>query len=172
VIDQIIHSGTVHRAYLGIILQSVDKDLADALGLDKAEGILVSDIMKDSPAAKGGLLQGDVIVQYNQNPAKNVAKLRNEIAMMSPGDVINLKVLRNNRPLQLKIGLGSQTEVEVVTAETIQKMGLEVESLTPELAAKLNFPTDLQGVVITKVQPGSPAQAAGLRPSFLITGVA
>ncbi len=172
VIDQIIHSGTVQRAYLGIILQPIDKDLADALGLDKAEGILVSEVVKDSPAAKGGLLQGDVILQYNQNAAKNVSKLRNEIAMMSPGAEINLKVLRNNRPLQLTIGLGSQTEVEVVSAETIQKMGLEVETLTPELAVKLNFPSDLQGAVITKVKPGSPAQAAGLRPSFLITGIA
>ncbi len=172
VIDQIINSGTVQRAYLGIILQPIDKDLADALGLEQAQGILVSEVMKDSPASKGGLLQGDVIVQYNQNSAKNVSKLRNEIAMMSPGDELSLKVLRNNRPIQLKIGLGGQTEVEVVSAETVQKMGLEVESITPDLAAKLNIPADLQGVVITSVKPGSPAQAAGLRPTFLITGVA
>lgn len=172
VIDQIIHSGTVQRAYLGIILQAIDRDLADALGLEKADGVLVSEVMKDSPAAKGGLQQGDIIVQYNKNGVKNVAQLRNDIAMMNPGTEIQLKVLRNNRPITLSIGLGSQSEVEVVTAETIQKMGLEIETLTPELAAKLNYPSNLEGVVITKVKPGSPAQAAGLRPSFLITGVA
>ncbi len=172
VIDQIINKGTVQRAYLGIILQGVDKDLAEALGLEKTEGVLVSEVLKDSPAAKGGLQQGDVILEYNKMPAKNVTRLRNEIAMMNPGQEIKLKVLRGNKPLQLAIGLGSQSEVEVVTTETIQKMGLEVETLTPELAGKLNLPSDLEGVVITKVKPGSPAQAAGLRPSYLITGIA
>lgn len=172
VIDQIINKGAVQRAYLGIILQAIDKDLAEALGLEKSEGVLVSEVLKDSPAAKGGLQQGDVILEYNKLPAKNVTKLRNEIAMMNPGAEITLKVLRNNKPVVLSIGLGSQSEVEVVTAETIQKMGLEVETLTPELAGKLNLPTDLEGVVITKVKPGSPAQAAGLRPAYLITGIA
>jgi serine protease Do len=172
VIDQIIHSGTINRAYLGVMLQLVDKELADALGLEKQEGVLVSEVVKDSPASSHGLLQGDVILQYNDKPVKNLGKFRNDIALMEPGKEITLQIFRNHKTIQLKVPLGSQSESEVVSTEMIQKIGLEVESLTKELAGKFNFTTDVEGVVISKVKPGSPAHQAGLKPSFIITGVA
>ncbi len=172
VFDQIMNSGGVQRAYLGVILQQIDKELADALGLDKPDGVLVSDIMKDSPAAKAGLQQGDIILQNNDKPIKNVAKFRNDIAMMDPGQIVNLKILRNNSPLDLKIPLGVQSESEVCSAEMTQKIGIEVENATPEMASRLNIPSNTIGVVITKIHPGSPAHLAGLKPGFLITGVA
>ncbi len=172
VFDQIMNSGGVQRAYLGVILQQIDKELADALGLDKADGVLVSDIMKDSPAAKAGLQQGDIILQNNDKPIKNMAKFHNDIAMMDPGQTVNLKILRNNSPLDLKIPLGVQSESEVCSAEMTQKIGIEVENATPEMASRLNIPANTIGVVITKIHPGSPAHLAGLKPGFLITGVA
>ena len=172
VFDQIMNSGGVQRAYLGVILQQIDKELADALGLDKPDGVLVSDIMKDSPAAKAGLQQGDIILQNNDKPIKNVAKFRNDIAMMDPGQIVNLKILRNNSPLDLKIPLGVQSESEVCSAEMTQKIGIEVENATPEMASRLNIPSNTIGVVITKIHPGSPAHLAGLKSGFLITGVA
>jgi len=172
VFDQIMNSGGVQRAYLGVILQQIDKELADALGLDKADGVLVSDIMKDSPAAKAGLQQGDIILQNNDKPIKNAAKFHNDIAMMDPGQIVNLKILRNNSPLDLKIPLGVQSESEVCSAEMTQKIGIEVENATPEMASRLNIPSNTIGVIITKIHPGSPAHLAGLKQGFLITGVA
>ncbi len=172
VIDQIMDKGSVKRAYLGIILQPIDKELSDALELDKPEGILISDIVKNSPAAEAGLQQGDIILQYNDKPVKNVNKFRNEIAMMNPGVNVQLKVLRNHKLLTIPITLGSQKDGEVISAELTQKLGIELENLTPETAAKLGYSSDVSGVVISKVKPGSPAAMAGLRPAFLITGVA
>jgi len=172
VIDQIVDSGTVKRAYLGIILQPVDKDLCDALSLDKQDGILVSEVVKDSPAFKGGLQQGDIILQYNDKPAKNVNKFRNDVGMMNPGADIKLRILRNNKPQNLNLVLGVQTEGEVVSGELIQKIGIDIQNLTPEMAAKLGYMSDVSGVAITQVKPGSPAAMAGLRPNYLITGVA
>jgi serine protease Do len=172
VIDQIMNSGGVHRTYLGVIPQQIDKELADALGLDKLDGVLISDVMKDSPAAKGGLQQGDIILQYNDKAAKSVSKFRNDIALMDPGQIINLKVLRKNSPMDLKIALGVQNESEATLAEMTQKIGIEVENATPEMASRLNLPAETIGVVITKVQPGSPAHLAGLKSGFMITGVA
>jgi serine protease Do len=172
VIDQILNGGTVQRAFLGIILQPVDKELCDALNLDKQEGVLISEIVKDSPAQKAGLLQGDIILAYNDKPAKSVAKFRNDIALMNPGTDLKLKILRNNKPLTFTVKLGSQAENEVITAEVFSKIGLEVDNLNPELASKLGYSSELEGVVITKVKPGSSAAQAGLRPGFLITGVA
>lgn len=172
VIDQIMDKGTVKRAYLGIVLQPVDKELCAALGLDKPEGILISDIVKESPAAEAGLQQGDIIMQYNDKAVKNVNKFRNDVAMMNPGSSVQLKILRNHKLQTISVLLGSQNDGEVISAEVLQKLGIDLENLTPEAASKLNYSSDVSGVVIAKVKPGSPAAQAGLRPSFLITGVA
>jgi serine protease Do len=172
VIDQIMDKGSVKRAYLGIVLQPIDKELCDALELEKAEGILVSDIVKGSPASEAGLQQGDIILSYNDKPIKNVNKFRNDIAMMSAGSSVKLKILRNNKPQTLSIVLGTQNEGSVISAELTQKLGIELENLTPEAASKLGYGSDVSGVIISKVKPGSPAAMAGLRPTFVITGVA
>ncbi|HSX25469.1 MAG TPA: Do family serine endopeptidase [Chlamydiales bacterium] len=172
VVDQIVNNGIVKRAYLGILLQPMDKELSDAMGLEKQEGILISDVVKDSPAAKAGLLQGDVVLQYNDKPVKNVAKFRNDIALMNPNTPIKLKILRNSKPMTLSVTLGSQSEGEVIAGELPQKLGIELENLTPEWSSKLGFASEVAGVVISKVKPGAPAALAGLRPGYLITGVA
>lgn len=171
VIDQLMQDGNVKRAYLGVVLQPVDKELADALGLEK-EGILISEVVKDSPAAKAGLENGDIIIQYNDKPIRNVTKFRNDIAMMNPGTDVKLRVLRNSKQMNVTATLGAQNEGEAISAETIQKIGIQIENLTPDIAAKLGYSSDVDGVLISKVKPGSPAANAGLRPSFLITGVA
>jgi serine protease Do len=172
VVDQIIDGGTVRRAYLGIVLQPIDKDLANAVGLDKQEGILISEVIKDSPAHKAGLQQGDIILFYNEKPAKNVTKFRNDIALMTPSTDIKLKIIRNNKPTTITVFLGSQTEEGGPTAEIAQKIGLEIDNLTPEIAARAGVPSNTEGVVITQVKPGSSAALAGLRPGYVITGVA
>ncbi len=171
VITQLMGDGNVKRAYLGVMLQPVDKELSDALSLEKQEGILISEVMKDSPAAKAGLKDGDIITQYDGKPVKNLNKFRNDIAMMIPGHEISLRVLRNNKPMSITATLGTQSDTEVST-EITQKMGIEIENLTPETASKYGYNADVEGIVITKVKPGSPAANAGLRPSFIITGVA
>ena len=172
VISQIKDNGIVKRGYLGIVLQPIDKDLADAFGLDKQEGLLVAEVMKDSPASKGGLQQGDIIVQSNRAGVKNVQKFRNDVALMNPGESIQLNILRDGAPLNLTIQLGSQNNAELATAEMTQKLGIEVDTLTPDLAAKLGYPAEMSGVVITKVKPNSPAAQAGLRPMHVILSVA
>jgi serine protease Do len=172
VIDQIMEKGSVKRGYLGVILQPIDKELGNALELDKPEGILISDVMKDSPASKAGLQQGDIILQCNGKPIKNLNKFRHDIAMMTPGMTVQLKILRNGKTQTVKVELGSQNDGEVMSVELTQKLGIELENLTPELSSKLGYSSDVTGVLISKVKPGSAAAMAGLRPAFLITGVA
>jgi serine protease Do len=88
IMTQIINNGVVTRGFLGVCLQPVDKDIADAFGLDKAEGALISDISKDSPADKAGLKQGDIILEYNGTTIKSLGGFRNDISLMSPGSVV------------------------------------------------------------------------------------
>lgn len=170
VIDQIIDNGSVKRAYLGVMLQPVDKELSNAFQLDSQEGVLISDVVKDSPASKAGLQPGDIIISYNDQPVKTVTKFRNEISLMNPGATIKLKILRNNKKMDFSIILASQ-ESEMISAELIQKLGIEIENLNPELSARLGYRNETQGIVITKIKPGSPVALAGIQPGSLITGI-
>jgi S1-C subfamily serine protease len=102
---------------------------------------------------------------------KNVSKFRNEIGMMTPSAAIKLLVLRDDKKITLNATLGA-LEGETISTELIQKLGIELENLTPELSSKLGYNSTVDGIVITKIKSGSPSALAGLRPGFLITGVA
>jgi serine protease Do len=173
--DQIINTGIVKRAYLGIMLQSVDKDLAEALSLDKnTQGILVSDVLKDSPAEKGGLQNGDIIIELNGKKIKNPSKFRNDISMMSPSSKVRLKILRNGKIENITLQLGTLNDATVNSSELYKKLGMSADSITNqplELLDKLGLSPSDDGVVITNVEPNSPAANAGLRPYYLITNI-
>jgi serine protease Do len=168
VMNQIINNGSVTRGFLGVSLQPVDKDIADAFNLDKAEGALVSDIAKDSPADKAGLKQGDIILEYNGTVIKSLGGFRNDISLMTPGTVIKLKVFRKGTTLTLPVTLGSASDSLTTSSGIAQKLGIEVEEMTPDIAQQLGYPRTEQGVVITKVKPGSAASLAGIRPGYVI----
>jgi len=175
VLDQIVNTGVVKRAYLGIILQPIDKDLAEALSLDaKTEGILISEVVKDSPAAKGGLKNGDIIIGMDGKIVKNVNKFRNDIAKMDPGTKVKLKILRGGKAENLSLVLGTLTEQEVSSTEFFHKLGIEVDSLSNHSKKSLSesgYDIHEEGALITNVIPGSPAANAGLKKKLLIIGV-
>ena len=171
IMAQIINNGIVTRGFLGVSLQPVDKDIAEAFNLDKAEGALVSDIAKGSPSDKAGLKQGDIILEYNGIPVKSLGGFRNDVSLMTPGTVVKLKVNRKGKILTIPVTLGSASDSLSTTGGIAQKLGIEVDALTPEIASQLGYPKTEQGVVITKVKPGSVASTAGMRPGFLILAI-
>jgi len=171
VVNQIVTQGTVRRAYLGIVLQPIDKELSEALELKKMEGILISEIKKDSPAADAGLQQGDIITQYGDKLVKNVNTFRNDIAGMIPGDSIKLKVLRGNKFQTISVELGAQPTDEITVSEVTQKLGLELENLTSLNAEKYGA-SDTSGVGISSVHKDSPAGKADIRAPGVIIGIA
>lgn len=171
VMKQIIDTGSVTRAFLGVSLQPIDKDLADAFHLERVEGTLITEVMKDSPAEKAGLKQGDIIIEYNGQPVKTLGGFRNEIALMTPGSTIKLKVNRKGQLMMIPVTLGTASDKIVAAAGVAQKVGIEVENITPDVARQLGYDKMVEGVVITKVKPGSPAAMAGIRPGFLILAI-
>lgn len=169
IMNQIINNGgVVTRGFLGVSMQPVDKDIAEAFNLDKPEGALVSEVVKDSPADKAGLKQGDIILEYNKIPVKSLGSFRNDISMMAPGTVLQLKVNRKGKILTVPVTLGSASDTLSSAIGIAQKLGVEVEDITPDHRKQLNLASTDEGVVITKVKPGSPAAMAGLRPGFVI----
>ncbi|MES2345420.1 MAG: DegQ family serine endoprotease [Chlamydiota bacterium] len=171
IMGQIIDKGMVTRGFLGVSLQAVDKDIAEAFGLDKAEGALISDVVKGSPADLAGLKQGDVILECNNTLIKSLATFRNEISLMTPGTTITLKINRKGEILNLPVTLGTASDELSAAAGVVQKLGIEVDNLTPELSKQLGYTTIEEGVVITKVKPGSPAAVVGMRPGYLIQAI-
>jgi Do/DeqQ family serine protease len=176
VMDQLVAGGKVHRGQLGVTVQGVTSDLAAGLGLEQAQGALVSDVTNGSAAEKAGLQRGDVILGYQGRAVTDTNQLRNDIAATKPGSSVTLEVLRNGKKNTLHATLGelSTAEKEDVRGEArggAARFGLTLQSLTPEIAAQLELPRNATGVVITEVDPTGRAASAGLREGDVIQQV-
>ncbi|MFH2129020.1 MAG: DegQ family serine endoprotease [bacterium] len=171
--DQLISDGKVTRGYLGVSIQDFTPGLAESFGLKNHQGILVADVMKDSPADKGGLKRGDVLLELNGKAIQNVAKFRNQIALFAPGKGIQLTIWRQGKQQTLSVTIEKRPETEQVASrgsERFEKLGLALTPLTPQLSEQLGYQGET-GVLIAAVQDGSVAALSGLRPGMLIQEV-
>jgi serine protease Do len=171
--NQLQASGKVVRGWLGVVIQNVDKNLAESFGLKKAEGILVSEVQKDSPASGAGLQRDDIILRLNDSALSDVSDLRNRVALLTPGSKATLDIIRDGREKKIQVTIGEQPSGFSSTAkvekekETLDKYGLTLQPLTQELAERFSY-KDASGLIISAVQPGSPASLSGLKPGYLI----
>src|SRR5687767_1576124 len=178
VMDQLVVNGRVHRGLLGVTVQGLTGDLAAGLGLDKAEGALVSNVTPNGAAAKAGIKQGDVILSYQGRPVVDTNAFRNEIAATKPGSTVTLKVMRDGRTIEIKPTLeemaaarGGNRALNGEREGSAGRFGMTVEPLTPEVAAELELGRNVKGVVITDVDPSGAAASAGLREGDVIQQV-
>ena len=175
VMEQLISNGRVHRGRLGVTVQGVTGDLATGLGLEKAEGALVSDVTAGGAAAKAGLKRGDVILSYQGRAVVDTNTFRNEIAATKPGSAITLKVLRDGKASAMTATLEEMAATKEAATGTgggsrsgSGKFGMAIEPLTPQLADRLELDRDVEGVVITDLDPSGAAASAGLREGDVI----
>ncbi len=171
--DQLKASGKVDRGWLGVVIQEVNKDLAESFGLDKPAGALVAQVLEKGPADKGGLQVGDVILSINDHPVVMSADLPHLVGILKSGQTANLVVMRegSRKTLKVKVGALPNDGEEMSLAGTegaasqSNRLGMTVVDLTAEQKKAI----DLQGgVVIQDVQDG-PAAMIGLRPGDVIT---
>lgn len=176
VMDQLVKYGKVTRGYLGVIPQDVTPAMAKAFGENETHGALVGDVSPNSPAQKGGLERGDIILDLNGKPVANSNDLRMTVSMMAPGTDVNLRVVRNGAERNVTVRLGElNAETASVKPENEEShsslSGVDVQNITPETAQNLGIPANTQGVVVTNVDPTSHAADAGLQQGDVIQQV-
>ena len=169
--EQLIAHGKVDRGYLGVGIQDLSRELVESFGLDEGtEGVLISQVYEDSPAQKHGLERGDVLIQMDGKPVKDVGHFRNMIAMTMPGNDIDLTVIRKGKQKTVKVKLGNLSEAkaeEPMQNDLMENIGITVQNLNEDLASQFGY-QEIEGVLISGVKPGSPAAFAGLRPGMVI----
>ena len=171
--NQLIENGEVTRGYLGIVIQALTPELADSFGLEQNTGILIAQVSGNSPAARAGLRQGDVILELEGKPVTNVGSFRNQISLTRPETQRQLTVLRDGRRQDITITIGKLIEDKLTAqgpAQTTEELGLTVQTLTPQLAEQFDTQAG-EGVVVTQVKPGSIAAMAGFEPGAVIVQV-
>ncbi|MCE3249354.1 MAG: serine protease [Geminicoccaceae bacterium] len=159
-------------------IQTLDEDLAKSLGLDEAKGALVAQVTPDSPAASAGFQQGDVILSYAGTPVEELRDLTGAVADTEIGKEIDVVVWRagEEQTLQAEIGqMPGQEEMAALAGEEQQpqgsdapQLGVMLAELTPEARQQLDLPAEVEGVLVTDVQPGSPAAEKGLQSGDVI----
>lgn len=174
VMDQLQRTGSVKRGFLGVTLQEITANLATAFGMERLEGALVSDVAPLSPAEKAGVKRGDVILVFNGHPVRNMGSLRTEVALVSPGTEVNMVVMREGKEKSVAIEVGTFPEkdakVDVSANSLPSKIGFVVTDVTQELARKYRL-NEEKGVVITRVENGTAAALAGLKPGAVVVSI-
>lgn len=174
VMNQLINKGKVVRAWLGVGLQPLTPDLAIKFGVDENEGVLVNEVFERDPAALAGIKPGDVITKVDGALVDTPNKLSRLVAALDPGSLAMVEVVRDGKRINLNVALSERRDA-VVPASLPQsrsdfKLGIDVQDLTAGLAEKFRL-NESRGVLISKVEAGSLAQAEGLREGDLIKEV-
>ena len=178
---QLIANGTVKRAYLGVAIQPVEQDLAKQFGVDAMHGAIISDVQPGAPAAEAGIKPGDVVVEFAGAPVNSPQELQQAVDQAPIGQKQAVVVVRNGKRATLQVtareqpadyGLASSRSMMPGKNGTSadKKLGVEVSNLTADVAEKLGAKAG-EGVVITEVRNGSPAQMVGLATGMVIVQV-
>ena len=173
VVGQIQATGMVERGWLGVSIQDVDRNLADSFGLDRPRGALIAQVGKESPAERGGLLSGDVIVQFDGEDIETSADLPHVVGLIAPGTLCTVNIIRDGSEQTLEVEVGGLSADQVARVDAgvsedgaLVLLGMRVAPADSAALAEMGL---AGGVVITEVEPGSAAAASGVREGDILT---
>jgi serine protease Do len=176
-VDKLIQFGKVTHGYMGIGIADVTPDNSKFFHMTNAIGAVVTQVEPDSPGAKAGLKVGDVITRIEGNEVSDAGELQVEVGQKNPGTTIHLQVMRDGKNVEVPVTLEAMGSRDRSAKETSDaghgkpRWGVGVSDITPEVREQLQAPSDLHGAVIQQVQPGSPADNAGLQSGDVIVEV-
>jgi serine protease Do len=184
VMKQLQDNGTVKRGYLGVQIKPLDPEVATKLGVADGKGVVVGQVFENSPAAKSGLLAGDVITTVNGKAIKEARDLQLMVAGLPVGKAVEVNVVRDGKAQIMKVTIDPQPEefgdARAPTSPAprrdknsvnMDNLGLGVTDVTPEMAQQLGFKEKLEGAMVSRVESGSAAAEAGLHRGMVITRV-
>lgn len=182
VVDQLMEFGRTRRGWLGVRIQPVTPELAEALDLASEEGALVAMVVEGSPAAAAGLEAGDVIVRFDGAAVSEMRELPRAVALAEVGREVEVMAVRGREELSFKVVLGELEEAEERLAEggaapeqadgSGMLLGMTLAPVTDEAARRFGLAEGARGLIVTEVMAAGPAAAAGIRPGDLVLEVA
>ena len=179
VMNQLVQKGKVTRGWLGVTIQELTPELSNKFGLKNEKGALVGDVSKGSPAEKAGIKRGDIILEYNGKKITDVGGLRNMVAQSKVGSEVQIIIMRGGKEYTMNVGIAELPKdiSEAVPGSAPDDSGFEglsglsVMDLSREIARQLGLNKDERGVVVMRVEAGSPAEEAGVRKGDVIQEV-
>ncbi|MBD3391737.1 MAG: Do family serine endopeptidase [Chitinivibrionales bacterium] len=188
IMEDLVYRGEVVRGWLGVGIQDIDPATRDVLGLDNAKGVLISDVYKGDPADKAGVKTGDVVVSVDGRRVDNANELRNMVALIRPGEMVTVGVLRDGKKKTLKVKMGRRDEGRIEKLakkgdeaggdagaedkKTVEeKIGIKVANITPELREKYGIDRGVEGVVVLHVDRALVDARGGLKEGDVIKAV-
>jgi len=184
IVQALQQEGVVHRGYLGVQMAELTPAVASRLGLKKDTCVVVGEVFDGSPAAKAGLQPGDIITSLGGKTVTDGRVLQTVVAGLPLRKAVDVTVLRDGKTRVLPVTIEEQPgdfgmvrgpsprrPQESPTSVELDKVGMEISDLTPEMAEELGYKKSVKGVIITSVEPGSAASAAGLRKDMVIAKV-
>ncbi len=184
VVSQLRDTGRVERGWLGVQIQPVTPEVASSLGLEQHQGVLVTQVLPQSPAQRAGLRDGDVIIRVADQAMSDYRQLTRYVATLPAGKKVEIEVLRGSQRQKLAVTIGAMPQSETAQAPMPRRgmpdqdqepaparLGVYVHSLTPELRAEFRIPASTRGALVVDVEPGTPAARAGIRPGMVISMV-
>lgn len=179
VIEQLRRYGRTRRGWLGVRIQPVTEDIAESLDLDDAAGALVAEVTPGSPAARGGIEVGDVILRFDDREVEEMRELPRIVAETDIGKSVPVEVWRGGGAKRVSITVGELEEREQAMAEEeagsergsvieLGSLGLRLAAITLELRETFRIPEEVEGVLVVDVEDGGPAAEKGMRPGDII----
>jgi serine protease Do len=166
--DQLLASGKVSRGYIGLTVQPLTADIAETLGLNENQGVLVNQVNGNSPAERAGLKPGDVLLSLDGAPLTDGGQYRNRAALAKPGSTVAVDLIRDGRRLQVAVKVAHLDEEALQGVEAARILGVAVRGLGAEEARRLRL---AKAVRVTAVERDSLAALAGIAPGTLILEV-
>jgi serine protease Do len=178
ILPQLQKTGRVARGFLGVQPQAITADMVDNLNLKSTKGALIADVVKDSPAEKGGVKPGDVVVGLNGKPVNDNNQLTRDVGVIPPGNTVKLDVVREGKQRTVEVKLAERPDEQEPGQRVSSKddqgkdqgdmLGLQVQDITPQLARRAQVDPSTRGAVVVDVAVDSPAGDAGLEPGDVI----
>jgi serine protease Do len=178
IVAKLQKNGSIDHGYLGVQIQPVTQDVADAMGLSNAQGALVAAVSDDTPAARAGVKAGDVVTAVGDQTVKSPKDLSRLVADLSPGDKEKLSLMRDGKSMDVDVTIGGNDSGKLQAAantgdmqQTGPSLGLALSDLNDDTRSQLNLPDGATGAVVAKVNPDKSAAAVGIQEGDVIVGV-